>query len=61
MARHHQVLHEKIGAAVTPFNSALQTGGAIGQYWDLGTQQGLAFIVQVVTQHATIIVFPVYL
>jgi len=57
MAHNNQVLHEQIGAAVTPFNRALQGGGAIGQYWDLGTQQGLAFIDHVVTQQASIIAY----
>jgi MFS transporter, DHA2 family, multidrug resistance protein len=57
MAHNNQALHEQIGAAVTPFNRALQVGGAVSQYWDLGTRQGLAFIDHVVTQQASIIAY----
>ena len=40
LAHNTQVLHEEIGAAVTPFNRALQVGGAIGHYWNLAPVQG---------------------
>jgi DHA2 family multidrug resistance protein len=57
MAHNEQVLHEQIGSAVTPFNRALQGGGAVGRFWDLGTAQGLALIDRVVGHQAEIIAY----
>jgi DHA2 family multidrug resistance protein len=57
MAHNQQVLHEQIGGAVSPFNRALQAGGAVGGYWDIGTRQGLAMLDQVINQQAQIIAY----
>ncbi len=40
LARSTQALHQDIGAAVTPFNRALQVGGRIGQFWPLAPTPG---------------------
>lgn len=57
IAHNNQVLHDQIAAAVTSFNRALQAGGAVSDYWDLGTRQGLAFIDQFVTRQASVIAY----
>ncbi len=65
LAHNTQVLHEEIGAAVTPFNRALQVGGAISHYWNLApvhgaastVNRGLAMLDQVIHRQAEIIAY----
>ena len=54
LAHNTQVLHATIGAAVTPFNRALQDGGAVQRMWDPATQHGAALLDHVVNQQAQI-------
>ena len=46
LAHNTQALHAEIGAAITPFNRALQVGGTVGNYWILAPVQGAAVTVQ---------------
>ena len=57
LAHNTQVLHAEIGASVTPFNRALQGGGAISQAWNPATAHGAALLDQVVNQQAQIIAY----
>ncbi len=65
LAHNTQVLHAEIGSAITPFNRALQVGGAIGNYWILApvqgaavsAQQGLAILDAMVNRQAEIIAY----
>ncbi len=54
LARNTQVLHSTIGAAITPFNRALQDGGAVQRLWDPTTRHGAAMLDHVVNQQAQI-------
>ena len=54
LARNTQVLHSSIGASVTPFNRALQDGGAVQRMWDPTTAHGAAVLDHVVNQQAQI-------
>jgi len=54
LAHNTQVLHATIGAAVTPFNRALQDGGVVQRMWDPATQHGAALLDHVVNQQAQI-------
>jgi MFS transporter, DHA2 family, multidrug resistance protein len=54
LVHNSQVLHESIGASVTPFNRALQGGGMIGRAWNPMYPHGAAMIDQVVNQQAQI-------
>ncbi|HVC59052.1 MAG TPA: DHA2 family efflux MFS transporter permease subunit [Acetobacteraceae bacterium] len=54
LARNTQALHAEIGASVTPFNRALQAGGAIRHAWDPATHHGAAVLDQVINQQAQI-------
>jgi DHA2 family multidrug resistance protein len=54
LARNTQVLHSTIGAAVTPFNRALQDGGAVQRMWDPATAHGAAVLDHVINQQAQI-------
>src|SRR3984957_7670383 len=49
-----QVLHEQIGASVTPFNRALQGGGMLSQAWNPMHAHGAAVMDQIVNQQAEI-------
>jgi DHA2 family multidrug resistance protein len=49
-----QVLHEQIGASVTPFNRALQGGGMVSQMWNPMHPHGAAMLDQVINQQAQI-------
>jgi DHA2 family multidrug resistance protein len=51
-----QINHEIIGASVTPFNHALQSG-AMGQYWNPATRAGAAALDGMITRQATIIAY----
>jgi len=57
LARNSQVMHEMIGASVTPFNRALQAGGAIRQWLDPATQHGAALLDRIVNQQAQIVAY----
>ncbi len=52
-----QVLHEQIGAGVTPFNRALQDGGAVQRAWNPLHAHGAAALDQMVNQQAQIIAY----
>jgi DHA2 family multidrug resistance protein len=54
LAHNTQALHAEIGASVTPFNRALQAGGAVQHLWDPGTRHGAAALDQIVNQQAQI-------
>ncbi len=52
-----QVLHEEIGGSVTPFNRALQDGGAIEHFWDPATRHGAAMLDKVINHQAQVIAY----
>ena len=52
-----QVLHEQIGASVTPFNRALMDGGAVERMWNPGTMRGAAMLDHVINHQAQIIAY----
>jgi MFS transporter, DHA2 family, multidrug resistance protein len=54
LAHNTQVLHESIGASVTPFNRALQGGGIVSQMWNPLHAHGAAMMDQIVNQQAQI-------
>jgi MFS transporter, DHA2 family, multidrug resistance protein len=54
LARNTQILHESIGASVTPFNRALQGGGTVSRMWDPMQAHGAAMLDQMVNQQAQI-------
>jgi MFS transporter, DHA2 family, multidrug resistance protein len=54
LAHNTQVLHEQIGASVTPFNRALQGGGMVTQMWNPLHTHGAAMMDQMVNQQAQI-------
>ncbi len=57
LARNTQVLHELIGASVTPFNRALQGGGMISRVWNPMHAHGAAVMDQMVNQQAQIVAY----
>ncbi|MBN8903779.1 MAG: EmrB/QacA family drug resistance transporter [Rhodospirillales bacterium 69-11] len=58
LTRHAQALHEEIGAAINPFNRALQALSGTGRtLWDPGTADGIARLDQVVTHQAQVIAY----
>ena len=57
LARNTQILHEQIGASVTPFNRALQGGGVISRAWNPMQPQGAAVLDHMVNQQAQIIAY----
>jgi DHA2 family multidrug resistance protein len=54
LAHNTQVLHESIGASVTPFNRALQGGGMVSRMWNPMHTHGAAMMDQMVNQQAQI-------
>ncbi len=54
LAHNTQVLHESIGASVTPFNRALQGGGMLSQAWNPMHAHGAAVMDHIVNQQAQI-------
>jgi MFS transporter, DHA2 family, multidrug resistance protein len=54
LAHNTQVLHESIGAGVTPFNRALQDGGMISRTWNPAHPHGTAMMDQMVNRQAQI-------
>jgi len=57
LARNTQILHESIGASVTPFNRALQGGGVVSRAWNPMQAHGAAVLDQVVNQQAQIVAY----
>jgi len=56
LAHNTQALHAEIGAYVTPFNRALQTG-AVRHLWDPANAHGAALLDRIVNQQAQIIAY----
>ena len=52
-----QILHEQIGALVTPFNRALQVGGAVGRLLDPDTRHGAMLLDHMVNGQAQVIAY----
>jgi DHA2 family multidrug resistance protein len=57
LAHNAQVVHAEIGASVTPFNRALQDGGAISHAWNPASTHGAAMLDQIVNQQAQIVAY----
>ena len=57
LAHNAQVVHAEIGALVTPFNRALQDGGAVSHAWNPASAHGAAMLDQVVNQQAQIVAY----
>jgi DHA2 family multidrug resistance protein len=57
LARNTQVMHEMIGASVTPFNRALQTVGPAHDWLDPATRHGMALLDRMVNQQAQIVAY----
>ena len=57
LSHNTQVLHEQIGASVTPFNRALQDGGQIARAWNPMQAHGAAALDGLVNQQAQIIAY----
>jgi DHA2 family multidrug resistance protein len=57
LSHNTQVLHEEIGSFVTPFNRALQDGGAIARAWDPTHTHGAVALNAIVNQQAQIIAY----
>jgi MFS transporter, DHA2 family, multidrug resistance protein len=54
LAHNTQVLHSTIGAAVTPFNRALHSGGMVQRMWDPATRHGAALLDRIINQQAQV-------
>ncbi len=57
LAHNTQALHAEIGASVTPFNRALQNGGAAEHAWNPATHHGAALLDMVINRQAQITAF----
>jgi MFS transporter, DHA2 family, multidrug resistance protein len=57
LARNTQAMHELIGAAVTPFNRALQVVGPTHQWFDPVTRHGAAMLDRIVNEQAQIVAY----
>ncbi len=57
LARNTQAMHEMIGAAVTPFNRALQAAGPMHQWLDPATPHGAAMLDRIVNEQAQIVAY----
>src|ERR1700710_1497308 len=57
LAHNSQVMHEMIGASVTPFNRALQAVGPMHQWLDPATRHGVALLDGIVNQQAQIVAY----
>jgi len=57
LAHNTQVLHEQIGAYVTPFNRALQDHGPIAQAWNPSSVHGASVLDHMVNQQAQIVAY----
>ncbi|ALA17870.1 MULTISPECIES: DHA2 family efflux MFS transporter permease subunit [unclassified Chelatococcus] len=56
LAQNTQTVHATLAEHITPFNRLLQTG-AVREYWNIGTTQGLSLIDQVVNRQAAIVAY----
>ncbi len=57
LAHNTQILHEEIGSHITPFNRALQGGGAVSHLWNPATVHGAAALDQVINHQAQIVAY----
>jgi DHA2 family multidrug resistance protein len=57
LTRNSQILHESIGAAVTPFNRALQGGGIVSEAWNPLSPHGAAALDHVINHQAQIVAY----
>ena len=57
VARNTQVMHEMIGASVTPFNRALQAVGPMHRWLDPATGHGAALLDRIVGQQAQVVAY----
>jgi DHA2 family multidrug resistance protein len=57
LARNTQVMHEMIGASVTPSNRALHAAGPMHQWFDPATWHGAAWLDRIVNQQAQIVAY----
>ncbi len=57
LARHTQAMHEFIGAAVTPFNRALQAADPIQHWFSPTTRHGAAMLDRIVNEQAQIVAY----
>ena len=57
LAHNSQVVHAELGAAITPFNRALQVGGAVTRMLNPATQHGAVMLDQMVNQQALLIAY----
>jgi DHA2 family multidrug resistance protein len=55
LARNAQAMHEMIGAAVTPFNRALQGAGPMHRWLDPATGHGAALLDRIINEQAQIV------
>jgi MFS transporter, DHA2 family, multidrug resistance protein len=57
LARNTQIMHETIGASVTPFNRALQAVGPMHRWLDPGSRNGAALLDRMVNEQAQIVAY----
>ena len=57
LARNTQAMHEMIGAAVNPFNRALQATGPMHQWLDPATRHGAAMLDRIINEQAQIVAY----
>jgi DHA2 family multidrug resistance protein len=57
LARNTQAMHEMIGAAVNPFNRALQASGPTHQWLDPAARHGAAVLDRIVNEQAQIVAY----
>jgi DHA2 family multidrug resistance protein len=57
LARNTQAMHEMIGAVVTPFNRALQTGGSVHLWLDPATVHGKALLDRIINEQGQIVAY----
>ena len=57
LARNTQVMHEIIGAAVTPFNRALQAAGPAAHWFDPTTRHGAMMLDRIINEQAQIVAY----
>jgi MFS transporter, DHA2 family, multidrug resistance protein len=57
LARNTQAMHEMIGAAVTPFNRALQAAGPTQQWFGPTTRHGVVLLDRIVNEQAQIVAY----
>jgi DHA2 family multidrug resistance protein len=57
LARNAQAMHEMIGAAVNPFNRALQATGPVHQWLDPATRHGAAMLDRIINEQAQIVAY----